>query len=59
MIPRTQGGTDTPSNLASLCDSHHSFVTSSFDGGFGNPINPQGKREWYEALGIFIQGSTE
>jgi len=31
--PRKQGGTDDPSNLQSLCHSHHSRKTSREDGG--------------------------
>lgn len=41
--PRSQGGSDDPSNLQRLCARCHAKVTGMFDGGFGNPVR-SGKR---------------
>ena len=35
IIPRRQGGTDTPDNLQPLCRSCHARKTVKQDGGFG------------------------
>ncbi len=37
VVPRSQGGSDHPSNLQGLCRSCHSSKTAREDGGFGNP----------------------
>lgn len=36
--PKAQGGTDDPSNLQTLCASHHSRKTARHDGAFGNRV---------------------
>ena len=40
IIPRSQGGTDDPSNLQPTCHPCHSRKTAARDGGFGNPTRP-------------------
>jgi len=36
MLPKSQGGSDSWSNLQALCHPHHSIKTDTQDGGFGN-----------------------
>ena len=43
IVPRAQGGTDSPRNLQPLCWSCHSRKTASEDGGFGHKIKWLGK----------------
>lgn len=51
---RRDHGEDAYSNLASLCHSHHSYVTNKYDGGFGNRRDPEGKIAFYRELGLFF-----
>jgi 5-methylcytosine-specific restriction protein A len=36
IVSKRNGGTNDPTNLQTLCDSHHSRKTATYDGGFGN-----------------------
>lgn len=41
IVPKARGGTDEPSNLQSLCASHHSTKTNLEEGGWGRSKGTQ------------------
>lgn len=42
IVPIDRGGSNSHSNLQSMCKSCHARKTAKFDGGFGNPVIESG-----------------